>query len=97
MKRFREKGHEILGAFVAGPLAGIALWAPVYPIDYVKTLIQSDSLAKPKYRGAMDCALREKKKGVAVFYRGFGIMMARAAIVNMFVFSCFELTKKMVY
>lgn len=37
--------------FIAGGLGGTAYWAFNYPIDYVKTLMQSDSFEKPKYSG----------------------------------------------
>lgn len=36
-------------ALLAGGLAGLATWLTVYPIDYIKTLIQSDSLMSPKH------------------------------------------------
>lgn len=77
------------GSLVAGALAGIFFWLPIYPVDYVKTLIQGDSLTNPTYRGMMDCFAQESKKGLSVFYRAFGIMMARAAVVNSFGFLCF--------
>jgi hypothetical protein len=37
------------------------------------------------------------KKETRVFFRGFGIMTARACVVNAFGFLCFEVGKKMVY
>jgi hypothetical protein len=36
---------------LAGGIGGTAYWCFNYPIDYVKTLIQSDSFENPKYKG----------------------------------------------
>jgi hypothetical protein len=45
MKYFK-KGNEIslTGTLLSGGLAGLATWTAMYPFDYVKTLIQTDSL-----------------------------------------------------
>lgn len=43
-------------AFLNGGLAGTMSWLTTYPLDYVKTLIQSDNLDARKYRSAYDCA-----------------------------------------
>lgn len=98
IKNFTTNGNvSLAGSLVAGACAGIGFWIFIYPIDYVKTLVQADSLAKPSFRGSWHCAQEELKKGAGVFYRGFGIMMARAAVVNSFGFMCFEIGKKIVY
>lgn len=39
----------LASALLSGGLAGLATWLVVYPIDYIKTLIQSDSLHNPKH------------------------------------------------
>lgn len=36
-----------VGSFLSGGLAGVATWFIMYPVDYVKTRIQSDSLETP--------------------------------------------------
>lgn len=98
IKRFTKNGKvELAGSLVAGACAGIGFWAFIYPVDYVKTLLQGDSLSKPAYNGMTHCAREELKKGYEVFFRGFGIMMARACVVNAFGFLCFEVGKKIVY
>ena len=43
------------GSFLAGGLAGTATWFAMYPIDYVKTKIQSDNFEKPEYKNSIDC------------------------------------------
>jgi solute carrier family 25 carnitine/acylcarnitine transporter 20/29 len=98
IKRFTENGKvNLAGSLVAGACAGIGFWAFIYPVDYIKTLLQGDSLTKPVYNGMTHCAREEMKKGYEVFFRGFGIMMARACVVNAFGFLCFEVGKKIVY
>ncbi len=42
---FKKDGHASLGgSLLSGGFAGLACWTAIYPIDYVKTLIQTDSL-----------------------------------------------------
>ena len=73
-------------------------WLSMYPIDYVKTKIQSDSLTQPVYKGTIDCLQKDiKSKGLKVIYTGFEIMMVRAFVVNAVGFLCFETAKKWVY
>jgi solute carrier family 25 carnitine/acylcarnitine transporter 20/29 len=98
IKNFTHNGNvSLLGSLVAGACAGIGFWSFIYPVDYIKTLVQADSLDKPNFKGSWHCAREEVKKGYSVFFRGFGIMMARAAVVNSFGFLCFEVGKKIVY
>lgn len=98
IKHFTENGNvSLAGALVSGAVAGIGFWAFIYPIDYIKTVVQSDPLIEPKFRGSIHCAKEEMKKGYNVFFRGFGIMMARAIVANAAGFLCFEMGKKMLY
>ena len=81
-----------------GGCAGVAFWALIYPVDYVKTIIQSDSLTAPQYKGNLDCArIQYQTKGIPVFFTAFPIMMMRAIVCNAFGFVCFEVGKKLVY
>lgn len=43
--------HKI---FVCGAIAGYAYWM-VYPLDVIKSKIQSDSLSNPKFKSIQDC------------------------------------------
>ena len=40
---------KLLNAMLAGGITGIISWLVSYPFDFVKTLIQTDSLASPKH------------------------------------------------
>ena len=62
----------------------------MYPVDYVKTRIQGDSLEKPNFSGTFDCFRKQYAVGgVRVFYTGFLITIARAIVCNAVGFVCF--------
>ncbi len=57
MKYFTHEGNVNLAcSMLAGACAGIGFWSCIYPVDYIKTLIQGDSLVNPQYRGSWHCA-----------------------------------------
>ena len=78
----------------AGSLAGIAGWVFVYPIDVIKTKIQSEpSLA---WKDRISCFQMYqrllKESGSSVFMRGFGATILRAVPTNAVIFGGYELT-----
>ena len=98
IQHFRTDGKvNLLGSLVCGGIAGMAFWVPTYPIDYIKTLMQGDSLTERKYSGMWDCFAKNKHRGVPVFFTGFGLMMVRSLVANSFAFMAFEVGKRMVY
>ena len=98
IRHFTHDGKvNLFGSLLSGAFAGIGFWIFIYPADYVKTIIQADSLTNPQFRGSWHCAQMESKKGIKVFYTAFGIMMARCIAAGSFGFFCFEVGKKMVY
>jgi hypothetical protein len=98
IRNFTHEGKvSLLGSLFAGGCAGLGFWAFIYPVDYVKTIVQSDSLTNPQYKGAWHCAKQEYLKGWQVFFRAFGIMMVRAIVANAVGFTCFEVGKTLVY
>lgn len=61
MRIFSPDGDDssktpMMAAFLAGGIAGSLSWLFSYPIDYVKTVIQSQHLEQIKYKGFFDCA-----------------------------------------
>lgn len=88
---------NLLGSMFAGGCAGASFWAFVYPVDYVKTMVQSDSLTVPKFNGNIDCARKEIVKGFPVFFTAMPIMIVRAIVANAVGFVCFEVGKTLVY
>lgn len=68
-----------------GAVSGYILWIGIYPIDVVKTKIQTDSLirSQQQYNGMLDCLIKVgKSQGLAGLYRGFIPCMARAGPAN---------------
>ena len=77
--------------FIAGGLAGLGSWLAVLPFDVVKSRMQADDFAKPKYHGMFDCMHKSyKADGVSVFTRGALAMSLRAFPVNGVTFIVYE-------
>lgn len=53
----KDNKVSLAGSLLSGGLSGLACWSAIYPIDYVKTLIQTDSLENPKYKSSIQCML----------------------------------------
>lgn len=80
-----------------GALSGTALWMTVYPIDVIKSVIQTDSLSTPR----VDKSIKEVAKyiyrnhGWKGFLKGFGPTMVRAAPANGATFATFEIAMRL--
>lgn len=77
-----------------GAGAGYAMWFTAYPIDVVKSKMQTDSLnpKEQQYKGTLDCFKQiYKANGIKGFFRGFTPTILRAAPVNACTFYTFEL------
>jgi solute carrier family 25 carnitine/acylcarnitine transporter 20/29 len=57
-------------------------WGVMYPIDYIKTQMQTDNLGNRKYKGLWDTFIQKKQDGIRSFYKGFHVCMLRAFPVN---------------
>ena len=81
---FRDSDGRVnlWGSLGCGSISGLAFWSAIYPVDFIKTCLQGDSLANPTYRGTVDCFRQNIKRGIGVFYTGYVIMAARAMVVN---------------
>lgn len=80
-----------------GGLAGEALWLASYPLDVVKSQVQSDSFgSQRKYNGAWDAAKKTfKSRGVAGFWKGIGPTLLRAIPASASTFASVELTLRL--
>lgn len=58
--------------------AGCVSWIPVYPIDVVKTIVQSDRTGSKNTLHVACQLLREG--GVPAFFHGMGLKLIRASI-----------------
>ena len=76
--------NEYIGSFVGGAAAGFLCWGPTYPLDNIKTRIQTSN----KTTGIIECM---KKTGFKRMWTGFSPCIIRSVIVNPFVFLAYEL------
>ncbi|KAI9789132.1 MAG: carnitine transporter [Piccolia ochrophora] len=76
---------------VAGASAGVAMWIPVFPVDTVKSRLQSAE-GRPTVGGV----IREVygRGGLKAFFPGFGPAMARAVPANAATFLGVEVAKQ---
>lgn len=78
-----------------GASSGYAMWLSVYPIDFIKSRIQTDSLEKPQYKGMKDVIKSVyRAQGIKGFFKGFAPTILRAAPANAATFYAFELTMR---
>lgn len=77
VRRMGLGGEGGMGVFVAGGVAGVVTWGSVFPVDVVKTRVQTTG------KGVRE-VVREvwREGGWRGFWRGFGVCSARAFVVN---------------
>lgn len=82
---------SITAVMTAGGAAGVAMWIPVFPVDTIKSRIQSAE-GRPTIGGT----IRELygRGGVKAFFPGIGPAMARAVPANAATFLGVELAQK---
>lgn len=80
-----------------GALSGTTLWFMVYPIDVIKSVMQTDNLKNPKYGKSVMSVAKQlyHKNGLSGFLKGFGPTILRAAPANGATFATFELAMRM--
>ncbi|KAL5975883.1 hypothetical protein ACLOJK_020211 [Asimina triloba] len=88
----RANGGQSVGTMlVAGGLAGVASWVSCYPVDVVKTRLQGQRPCVPRYEGIVDCFRKSvREEGHGVLWRGLGLTLVRAFVVNGAVFVAYE-------
>ncbi|CCF59510.1 hypothetical protein KAFR_0H01000 [Kazachstania africana CBS 2517] len=80
-----------------GALSGVSLWIMIYPIDVIKSVMQTDNLANPKYGKSISSVAKNiyAKNGLMGFLKGFGPTIVRAAPANGATFATFELAMRL--
>ena len=69
--------------FIAGGIGGSTYWVLNYPVDYVKTLMQTDKFGEFKFKSTLDCFKTQfQEGGIRTFYKGYVICMMRSFPVN---------------
>lgn len=90
LNKNKEGPVSLVSALLAGGSAGVVTWFFTYPIDYIKTLVQTDSLENPRQTSMLGYLKEELSKGsVKRLFIGFEIMLVRAFFVNAAGFFCF--------
>ncbi|KAL8293405.1 hypothetical protein RQP46_000106 [Phenoliferia psychrophenolica] len=86
-------------AALYGAAAGYAMWLTNYPLDVIKSRMQTDGLpsqgALRKYSSPLDCARQlYAENGLKGFIRGLAPTLIRSPFVNASTFVVFELTMR---
>lgn len=90
------KGPGVLTIAAAGGMAGMLYALAVQPIDSVKSLVQTDSMGAPKFRGFSDALVQSLAnrggglRGFLGLYRGLTPALGRAFVGNAAMFLTFE-------
>jgi len=75
---------------LAGALGGAVYWSITYPVDFIKSKVQTDM----SYRNARECALKVfEAKGVPGFFRGFSPCFLRSLPANGATFVAYEVVR----
>ncbi|KAJ2233067.1 Mitochondrial carrier protein ymc2 [Coemansia sp. RSA 485] len=99
MARTGKSRSELSSGLVClfGAAAGFAMWLTSYPIDVIKSKMQTDGFAGSarKYSGTVDCAKQVMaQEGFKGFFRGITPCLLRAAPANAATFIGFEMAMR---
>jgi hypothetical protein len=89
---YGEHSHTWTASALAGGLTGGATWVIVYPLDIIKTRIQSAPLDTPLEERRVVAVCRDivQKHGWRHLFRGLNITLFRAFPVNAIIFPVYE-------
>jgi len=80
---------SLLTAFLAGGAAGFGFWGFWYPLDIIKTRMQTDATmpADRKYKNTLDCITKTlQREGPRAFFKGYAPSIVRAIPINASIF-----------
>ncbi|SCV02778.1 LANO_0G00188g1_1 [Lachancea nothofagi CBS 11611] len=80
-----------------GAFSGALLWMTVYPLDVIKSVMQSDNLRQPVHGSNLVQVAKYiyRERGLKAFFNGFGPTMIRSLPVNGATFTTFELAMRL--
>lgn len=90
---YEDHPHTWLASAFAGGLTGCITWAAIYPVDVIKTRIQTSPL-DTQVRMMQVGRDIVQQHGWKFMFRGLGITMIRAFPVNGIIFPCYEFVLK---
>ena len=91
-----NENEELATTLVAGGCAGCASWGCIYPVDVIKTHIQTSPVGVQANSLTMSKVARQiyTTSGMKGFFPGIGVVLVRAFTVNAFQFFFYEEFKK---
>ncbi|KAJ6498771.1 mitochondrial carrier domain-containing protein [Mycena sanguinolenta] len=97
-KGIRRDQINPMNAILYGAAAGYALWGIIYPIDMIKSRMQTDGFSAAtgqKYKSAIDCVRTVwRTEGIAAFTRGLTPTLIRSPFANGATFLGFEMASR---
>ncbi|KAF8743903.1 hypothetical protein AX14_013960 [Amanita brunnescens Koide BX004] len=97
-KGIRRDQISPMNAVIYGAAAGYALWAVIYPIDMIKSRMQTDGFTPStgqKYFSTWDCVRKVwRTEGLSAFSRGLGPTLIRSPFANGATFLGFEMAMR---
>ncbi|KXN90953.1 hypothetical protein AN958_03020 [Leucoagaricus sp. SymC.cos] len=97
-KGIRRDQINPANAVLYGAAAGYALWAVIYPIDMIKSRMQTDGFSPTtgqKYKSTFDCVRTVwRTEGLPAFTRGLGPTLIRSPFANGATFLGFEMAAR---
>lgn len=98
LKNIRREQMSPGSAVLYGAAAGYALWGVIYPIDMIKSRMQTDGFSPSdgqKYRSALHCVRTLwKAEGISAFTRGLVPTLIRSPFANGATFLGFEMANR---
>jgi hypothetical protein len=90
----RTHHHQWVASAFAGGCSGCLTWTFVYPVDVIKTQIQTAPLDAPRSSLRLWTVGQQivQRHGVGILFRGLGITLVRAFPVNGTIFPVYEFT-----
>lgn len=86
------KKKDTLGILICGGLAGIATWVSIFPLDVVKTRVQTQASKQipDNWRATRVAKDVIRNEGFRVFFRGLTVCSIRAFVVNAVQWATYE-------
>jgi len=88
----QNKNIDITSSFIFGGIAGSTAWTFIYPLDRIKTLIQSNNQNKLNVSTVIKTIWNQG--GMRHFYSGFSMALARAILLHSGTFCMMEILNK---
>lgn len=83
-------GHKNLGISVGGMTSGPISWFMTYPLDTLKTQMQTDHLASPVWSVRKYLAHLARCKALLTLYNGLATVLMRSVLTNLIYFNVWE-------